>query len=433
MPTDVIVIGSGPAGLAAALRAAEAGATTALLAKGIGTTHWAAGWVDVLGYWPLGSTDPIRNPRDALSALVAEEPDHPYARAGLQAIEAGLAAFLRAAAAGGVPYEGSLDRNVLVPTPAGARRPACLVPHAMQRGTDLPEGKTMIVGIAGQRDFYPSYICANLQAQGCDAHGKFVDVPAVRARHPQTTVTLAALLEDRAVLDELIGAVRPHAAGCDRIGLPAVLGLTRHEEVLRAVEEGLGLPVFEIPTLPPSVPGVRLFEALRAQAARRGVRITIGSEIIEKVAQGDHVTAVGTEAAARVQRHSAGIFILATGGILGGGIVAGRDGALREVALDLPIEGPSSRQSWFAPLALAPQGHAIFRAGIRVNGAMQPVDARGNVVYRNVYAAGAVLAGADVWREKSHEGVAWSTGFRAADAAIASAGPSVRTGTGLSS
>jgi len=260
-----------------------------------------------------------------------------------------------------------------------------------------------------------------------------VDVPAVRARHPQTTVTLAALLEDRAVLDELIGAVRPHAAGCDRIGLPAVLGLTRHEEVLRAVEEGLGLPVFEIPTLPPSVPGVRLFEALRAQAARRGVRITIGSEIIEKVAQGDHVTAVGTEAAARVQRHSAGIFILATGGILGGGIVAGRDGALREVALDLPIEGPSSRQSWFAPLALAPQGHAIFRAGIRVNGAMQPVDARGNVVYRNVYAAGAVLAGADVWREKSHEGVAWSTGFRAAEAAIASVGPSIRTGASLSS
>jgi glycerol-3-phosphate dehydrogenase subunit B len=430
---DVIVIGSGLAGLAAALRAAEAGAKTALLAKGIGTTHWAAGWVDVLGYWPLGSSDPIRNPREAVSALVAEEPDHPYARAGVQAIEAGVAAFLRAAAAGGVPYEGSLDRNVFVPTPAGARRPACLLPRAMRNGAGLQEGKTLIVGIAGQRDFYPSYICANLQAQGCDAHGKLVDVAAVHARRPQTTVTLAAVLEDRPVLDELINAVRPHVAGYDRIGFPAVLGLTRHEDVLRALEDGLGRPLFEIPTLPPSVPGVRLFQALRAQAARQGVRVAIGSKIVEKVVQNDRVAAVGTEAAARVQHHSAGVFILATGGILGGGIVAGRDGALREVALDLPVEGPPARESWFAPLALEPRGHAIFRAGIRVNGGMQPVDAHGNIVYGNVFAAGAVLAGADVWREKSHEGVALSTGFRAAEAATAGVGPSIRAGAGLSS
>ena len=430
---DIIVIGSGLAGLAAAARAAEAGAATALLAKGMGTTHWAAGWVDVLGYWPRGSSDPVHNPRQALGALVTEDPDHPYARAGLAAIEESLAGFLRAAAAGGVTYEGSLDRNFLVPTPAGARRPTCLMPRGMRNGADLLKGKTLIAGIAGQRDFYPSYVCANLRAQGCDANGELVDVPAVGARHPQTTITLAAMLEDPRVRDEMIGALRPHVGGYDRVGLPAVLGLVRHEEVLSAIEAGLGLPVFEIPTLPPSVPGVRLYEALRMQAARLGVRIAIGSQVVERVAQGDRVTAVGTEAAARVRRHSADLFILATGGILGGGIVAGRDGGLRDVALDLPVEGPPARDSWFSPSALAPQGHAIFRAGIRVNGGMQPVDVRGNVVYRNVYAAGAVLAGADVWREKSHEGVAWSTGFRAAEAAVASVDPSIRTGASLSS
>src|SRR6516162_6660069 len=102
MPADVIIIGSGPAGLAAALRAAEAGAKTALLAKGMGTTHWAAGWVDVLGYWPLGSSDPIRNPGEAVGALVAEGPHPPSARAAAQATEAGAPVFGRGAAGGGV-------------------------------------------------------------------------------------------------------------------------------------------------------------------------------------------------------------------------------------------------------------------------------------------------------------------------------------------
>jgi glycerol-3-phosphate dehydrogenase subunit B len=431
--SDVIVIGAGLAGLAAALVAAEAGASTALIAKGIGSTHWAPGWVDVLGYWPLGSNDPVMVPRESVRALAAADTEHPYGRVGLAAVEEGLSVFQRAAAAGGVSYEGSLDRNVLVPTPAGARRPTCLIPRGMRNGLDLLAGKTLIVGIAGQRDFYPAYASGNLRAQACDVHGELVDVPAIRARRPQTTVTLAAMLEEPQVRDEMIAAIASRVRGYDRIGFPAVLGLTRHSEVMAEIERGLGVPIFEIPTLPPSVPGVRLFEALRGQATRLGLRIAIGSEIVQRFVEGDRITAVGTEAAARVQRHAAGIFILATGGILGGGIVAGRDGSLREVALDLPVHGPRSRESWFSPRALAPQGHPVFRCGVRVNAGMQPVDAGGNVVYRNAFAAGTVVAGADVWREKSHEGVALATGVRAAQAALAGLGRSTPAGAGRSS
>ena len=57
MIPDVLVIGAGFAGLGVALHAAESGARTEIFAKGIGSTHWAAGWVDVLGYWPVGSGD----------------------------------------------------------------------------------------------------------------------------------------------------------------------------------------------------------------------------------------------------------------------------------------------------------------------------------------------------------------------------------------
>ena len=75
---DVIVVGTGLAGLTAAVRLAESGARVLVVAKGIGATHLSAGTIDVLGYAP----ERVERPGEALAALVAERPDHPYAHVG---------------------------------------------------------------------------------------------------------------------------------------------------------------------------------------------------------------------------------------------------------------------------------------------------------------------------------------------------------------
>jgi anaerobic glycerol-3-phosphate dehydrogenase len=49
MRADVVVVGAGPAGLAAAVRLAEAGRQVRVIARGNGFTHWGAGAVDALG------------------------------------------------------------------------------------------------------------------------------------------------------------------------------------------------------------------------------------------------------------------------------------------------------------------------------------------------------------------------------------------------
>ena len=49
---DVIVVGTGLAGLVAATRLAEGGARVLVLAKGVGATHLSPCTIDVLGYAP---------------------------------------------------------------------------------------------------------------------------------------------------------------------------------------------------------------------------------------------------------------------------------------------------------------------------------------------------------------------------------------------
>jgi glycerol-3-phosphate dehydrogenase subunit B len=83
---DVLVVGAGVAGLCAAVRLAEGGASVCVLAHGVGSTHLAPGTVDVLGYTPERVAEPAR----ALPGFVDARPDHPYALLGVDSIAPAL-------------------------------------------------------------------------------------------------------------------------------------------------------------------------------------------------------------------------------------------------------------------------------------------------------------------------------------------------------
>ncbi|MGH2637638.1 MAG: FAD-binding protein, partial [Actinomycetota bacterium] len=156
MNPDVVVIGAGLSGLVAALRLAEGGLRTTLLAQGVGATHLAPATIDVLGYAP----DLVDNPSSALPAFGAEYPDHPYAHIPAATVAASLAWFQERVPELG--YFGSLDENLLVPTAVGVAKPTALVPEAMA-GADLRAGgRFVFVGLRATKNFYPAYLADNL-------------------------------------------------------------------------------------------------------------------------------------------------------------------------------------------------------------------------------------------------------------------------------
>jgi glycerol-3-phosphate dehydrogenase subunit B len=86
----------------------------------------------------------------------------------------------------------------------------------------------------------------------------------------------------------------------------------------------------------------------------------------------------------------------------------------RETVLNLPVHGaPAPGEVRFTPSYF--DDHPFSVAGVAVDDGLRPVDGEGVRLLDNVLVAGATLAGAQPWREKSGDGLSLASGHRAAE------------------
>jgi glycerol-3-phosphate dehydrogenase subunit B len=409
MGTDAVVLGAGTAGMVAALRMAAAGASVLVLAEGEGGLPLAPAQIDVLGYRPQLVLDPLGE----LAGFLESRPDHPYRLVDQGEVAASLDWFLELAAPLG--YTGSPRLNRLQPTAIGALRPTCLVPETMAAGDLSGGGSVLVVGLRGFRDFHAPLLAENLALahppSGAEVRARAVEVSLLGDPRDLRPQLLARSLEERAVLAELGREIRSRLEQEEVVAVPAVLGLERSREVWRGLQELVGRPVFEIPTPPPSQPGQRLQQHLFRALRRLGGEVRLGARATGYRAAGDRLAAVRVMTAARDVEIPADHFVLATGGIGTGGITAGPDGELREEVFGaLVSRGGAPDQPLVEYMATQP----LDRLGVEVDAQQRPLGRGGEALFENLWAAGAALAGAEPWREKSGEGISLATGFRAA-------------------
>jgi glycerol-3-phosphate dehydrogenase subunit B len=404
---DVVVVGAGVAGLTAAARLAEGGARVCVLAKGVGSTHLAPGTVDVLGYDP----DRVEEPARTLPSFVAAHPGHPYALIGIEAIAPALEWFRARVADGpqeGYGYVGSLERNLLLPTAVGAPRPSALVPETMAAGELGAGGEVCVVGFRALRDFHASYLAANVGGRALEAE---VDVGRVDAN----ALGVARRFDEHGFRSAFVERLAPRLREGERVAMPAVLGLRDPHGVWSELQERLGRPVFEVPTLPPSVPGMRVFDVLRAALRRAGGRLVMGAEVTDAEREGERITGVRAHTSGRDTVYRAQRVVLATGGFASGGLELSADWVARETVLGLALrDAPAPGEERFKAEYFGEQPMA--RAGVAVDTRLRPPGVEGVLV------VGAALAGAEPWREGSGEGIALCGGHSAADLILAEAG-----------
>ena len=415
---DVAVIGAGMAGMAAALYCAQRGLSCVQVGNP-GGLLFASGLLDLLAVHPVTTGQVWRDPFDALAALAGDEPDHPLARVDAASIRDAFAALVAAVGAAGWPYAPPGARNRSVLTSLGTVKTTYAVPRSMAAGADALDARPpcLLVDIRGLREFSARQVVAVQGARWPGLRHGQIEFPGADAAAELYAAHVARALESRPTRERTIARVLPLLDGARAVGFPAVLGLARAADVHADFEAALGVPVFEIPTMPTSVPGLRLLSALEAAVAARGVRRRARAEVraLAFAADGESATLdlAGVPGRGAAERVVARAIVLATGRFSGRGLVADRR-RVREAILDLPVAQPAGRAAWHRHDFLDPAGHAVNRAGLVVDDAWRPLDANGRPRWRRLFAVGSILAGQDWMRAKCGSGLALATAWAAA-------------------
>jgi glycerol-3-phosphate dehydrogenase subunit B len=323
---------------------------------------------------------------------------------------------------GELGYQGRLEENFLLPTAVGVAKPTALVPQTMAAGDLRAGGRFVFVGLRGLKDFYPAYLADNL-ARASLPGGVSVSARAVELAPPLgvegdvNSTGFARRFEQPEFRDLVVRELERRLVPGEIVGFPAVLGLRHAREVWQELETRLRHPVFEVPTLPPSVGGIRVFDSMTGALRREGARVVVGSTVSSAEHSGRTLEGVVAQTAGRPRTYKAGSFVLASGGFASGGLQLDSHGRVRETAFDLPLLGaPAPDAPRFEPGYF--DEHPIARAGLAVDDELRPLDAEGAPAFENLHAAGATLAGAAPWREASGNGLSLATGYAAASAIL---------------
>src|SRR2546421_988573 len=395
MKCDLAVVGSGLAALVATRTLQQAGRNTVLIWPGLSSLYFTYATVDVLGYSDLTTTQTVEQPEAGVAKLIADHPNHPYSLAGLDALRSGTTLLIEWLRAAGFTWQGSLARNLLLPTAIGTPKPSCLVPASMAAGDLRRTEPIVFCGFHGYEDFVPELAASNLSRSwgGDDQSVRAIRVslPGFEPGRLFTSIDIARSFQDAAFRREVAGRIRREAAVDGiRIGMPAVLGLTHDMEVYSSFAAEVGQPVFEIPTLPPSVLGLRLFDRLRKHIQESGVEMVWAAPAHAAELSDGQCRRILLKSAGREQPIDARAYVLALEDTVDGALRAGVhsvvDPFFHQSLAHHAVPTDRTDESLFKPQPFASVGY-------RVSNRLQPIGDDGRPLAGNVFVAGGAMPG----------------------------------------
>ena len=426
MNFDVAIIGGGLAGLTCGIALQQRGKRCVIINNGQAAIDFASGSLDLLSRMPDGST--VENINENLTALRTALPAHPYSLLGAEKVIAKAQDFERLANALNLDLIGSSEKNHWRVTGLGSLRGAWLSPNSVptvQGNETFPHKRIAVLGIEGYHDFQPQLLAANLvlnpQFAHCEVTSGFLNIPQLdelrQSAREFRSVNIAQLLEHKLAFNDLVSEIIESAQGANAVLLPACFGL-ENQEFMNALRDATKLALFELPTLPPSLLGMRQRIQLRRKFESLGGLMINGDSALNAHFEGDRVHCIKTRLL-EDEEIIADNFVLAAGSFFSKGLVSEFDKIYEPVFESdiIGVEGfnDKDRFSWTNHRFANPQPYQS--AGVAINEHCQ-VQKCGQFL-ANLYATGNVIGGFNALELGCGSGVAVVTALAVADEILA--------------
>lgn len=194
----------------------------------------------------------------------------------------------------------------------------------------------------------------------------------------------------------------------DIVALPAVFGLSSVASV-KKLKESLDIPVWLIPTMPPSVPGIRAQQQLRRSFEELGGVYMLGDTVVKADFSGNKVQAVYSVNHGDIS-FVAENFVLASGSYFSNGLVAQPDSVIEPV-FGSDVDFTPGRDSWYDKAFFNKQNYMTF--GVATDDKLR-IKIKGDA-QRNLFAIGSVLSGSNTIHEGCGAGISMLTALYVAD------------------
>ena len=399
MRYDTVIIGGGLSSLVCGIELARGGKSVALVATGHSALHFSSG--------SFG----LYNAAEPLKAITSLEESHPYSKLEADSLESLAARATEILNVAGIATNGDVAANHYIMTPTGSLRQCWLslegtLTSADGKGFDF--ASAAIFAPEGFLDFYTEFVADTLRRAGVRTSMHSFSLPEIAVRRNNPTelrsVSVARALDKEENLLALSAIISREAKDAEVVVLPAVLGFER-TDVHARLEKMVDKRIVVVPTLPPSVEGIKMERALRRTFERMGGVIFAGHTVDSYTIEDGLVVSVATSKDVKLEADE---FVLASGSFIGGGLVSTKDSIVEPLfGAELYVaEGEFTSRNLY-------DAQPFMSAGVVVD-SMFRLSVSGAVV-ENLYACGAVLSGFNPVKEGCGAGVAMLTALKVAD------------------
>jgi len=415
---DCIIIGGGLSALTCGIKCREEGLSTLIISNGMNSLHFSSGSIDLFGYNSKGEI--LKNGFDYIKKLKDSNPNHPYSKIGIKTIEESLMFFKDEIKKDNLNLYNNNNENHFHFTNMGIMKPTFLSQETVYSPKLEDEiknkSKIAILNFEGYRDFYPEIAYEQLKKnpifKNTEIITNTIELPHYsktdKNMHEFRSIDFARIFDNERYLPRIANDIKKAAGDAKIVSLPAFLSINNYKEIHKRLEKLTGLSIYEIPSLPPSILGMRLDDSLRNRFAELGGVYSISNKVVGGTIEKSSLKEIHTENYRDVKL-SAKYYVLSTGSFFSGGLKSSFN-KLEEPIFNLKFYGNQKREKWYSKNFFDKKSHAFLEYGVETNKNLNPFE-QNNKPLKNLFCTGSMLSHYNPIKEASGGGVAIATGY----------------------